>query len=278
MADQVVLIEAGRIEQIGTPQAMLFRQPSGPLRRTVHRPAGDEPAGARDRRRGRRGRRLDGNEPFIAGAPAPACWPASAPRTSCSADRDGVPATVAAREYLGDRPITALPARHGAGSRFAPVARCAPKWASRVRLSWPADALHLFDGKTGRRLAPATARRNLRTDRLGRAATKIPEEVADETFVLRSLMIDRRGAGRGGRRPSPPARLRKDLVLLSGRRQRPADPDHRGPRRRFREGEPRHQGEARLFGQLRRDARQGAHRQQERPAAAGGGAGRLPTC
>ena len=27
-----------------------------------------------------------------------------------------------------------------------------------VRLSWPPDALHLFDGKTGRRLTPATAR------------------------------------------------------------------------------------------------------------------------
>jgi sn-glycerol 3-phosphate transport system ATP-binding protein len=72
-------------------------------------------------------------------------------------DRDGVSATVAAREYLGADTI--LRCRVGTEQVLVRAGRTVrTEVGESVRLSWPADALHLFDGKTGRRLAPATER------------------------------------------------------------------------------------------------------------------------
>ena len=54
LADRVVVMNAGRIEQIGTPYEV-YHQPADPLRRRLHRLAGDEfpavPAGRERQRR-----------------------------------------------------------------------------------------------------------------------------------------------------------------------------------------------------------------------------------
>ena len=43
LADRIVVLRAGRIEQVGTPLE-LYNQPAQPLRRRLHRLAAHEPA------------------------------------------------------------------------------------------------------------------------------------------------------------------------------------------------------------------------------------------
>jgi sn-glycerol 3-phosphate transport system ATP-binding protein len=89
MADQVVLLNKGRIEQAATPRE-LYAPAGHHLRRQLHRHAVDEPAAA-GRRPHRRQRR--------AGAAAPRTGWACGPKRSRWAA--GVPATVRSIEYLG---------------------------------------------------------------------------------------------------------------------------------------------------------------------------------
>ena len=84
----------------------------------------------------------------------------------------------------------------------------------------------------------------------------------------RCVLLAACAGGRAGARPGPGG----DPVLLPGGGRRARHQDHRRPGRRLREGEPRHQGEADLRGHLPGDDRQGAHRAQERRAAADVGA------
>ena len=66
-------------------------------------------------------------------------------------DREGIPATVLAKEYLGADTI--LRCKVGTEELLVRAGRAVQtQVGDSTRLSWPADALHLFDGKSGRRL------------------------------------------------------------------------------------------------------------------------------
>ena len=154
MADQVVLLEAGRIEQIAAPQVM-YSQPSGLFAaRFIGQPAMNllalEPAPTGAAVAGSMGTAV------IAGA-RPDMMAGIRAEDIVLGDRGGVPATVAAREYLGADTI--LRCRLGSEHVLVRAGRTVhTEVGESVRLSWPAGALHLFDGKTGRRLSPASAR------------------------------------------------------------------------------------------------------------------------
>jgi len=154
MADQVVLLEAGRIEQIAAPQVM-YSQPSGLFAaRFIGQPAMNllalEPAPTGAAVAGSMGTAV------IAGA-RPDMMAGIRAEDIVLGDRGGVPATVAALEYLGADTI--LRCRLGSEHVLVRAGRTVhTEVGESVRLSWPAGALHLFDGKTGRRLSPASAR------------------------------------------------------------------------------------------------------------------------
>ena len=149
MADQVVLLEAGRIEQIAPPQRM-YSQPAGVfaarfigqpamnLLQLEHTPLGAAIAGS-------------GGAAVIAGA-APGMVAGIRAEDISLSDSDGIPSTVLSREYLGADTI--LRCSVGSEQLLVRAGRTLQtEVGDSVRLSWPVGALHLFDGKSGRRLS-----------------------------------------------------------------------------------------------------------------------------
>jgi sn-glycerol 3-phosphate transport system ATP-binding protein len=152
MADQVVLLEAGRIEQIAPPQKM-YSQPAGVfaarfigqpamnLLQLEHTPLGAAIAGSR-------------GAAVVAGA-APGMVAGIRAEDISLSDSDGIPSTVLSREYLGADTI--LRCLVGSEQLLVRAGRTLQtEVGDSVRLSWPAGALHLFDGKSGHRLCPAS--------------------------------------------------------------------------------------------------------------------------
>ena len=148
MADQVVLLNAGRIEQVAPPEVMYSRPAGIFTARFVGQPPmnlmrlASTPQGA-----------------AIAGSGGTAVIPqATADMLAGVRPEDMVVSDAAASQ----RPCSRA-------STWAPTPFCVARWAteellvragshadpvggSTRNLSWPADALHLFDGKSGRRL------------------------------------------------------------------------------------------------------------------------------
>jgi sn-glycerol 3-phosphate transport system ATP-binding protein len=156
MADQVVLLSGGRIEQIASPQAM-YSQPAGLFSaRFIGQPAMNL----------LRLEGCDGGGAAIAGSQGACLIPGA--RSGMVAgiraedivlsERDGVASTVVSTEYLGADTI--LRCRVGSEQILVRAGRSiAARAGDSVRLSWPAAALHLFEEGSGRRLAaPSQAR------------------------------------------------------------------------------------------------------------------------
>jgi len=150
MADQVVLLEAGRVEQVAPPEVMYSRpagvfaarfigQPAMNLLRLESDAKGAAIAGS-------------GGTAVIARA-APGMLAGIRAEDIALSDREGIPATVLAKEYLGADTI--LRCKVGTEELLVRAGRAVQtQVGDSTRLSWPADALHLFDGESGRRLGP----------------------------------------------------------------------------------------------------------------------------
>jgi sn-glycerol 3-phosphate transport system ATP-binding protein len=152
MADQVVLLDGGKIEQIAPP-ATMYSQPTGVFSaRFIGQPAMNlvqlEP---------------NAQGAAIAGAGNAAVIPGSAPGMIAGiraeeillSDTDGIPSTVLSKEYLGAD--TLLCCQVGTEKILVRAGRVLPTAVGdSIRLSWPPAAMHLFDSTTGRRLNPAS--------------------------------------------------------------------------------------------------------------------------
>jgi sn-glycerol 3-phosphate transport system ATP-binding protein len=153
MADQVVLLSAGRIVQVAPPAAM-YAKPAGIFAaQFIGQPAMNlmklepTPRGA-----------------AIAGSQGAALVPRAAPGMVAGVraedvvlgDSDGIPSTVVAKEYLGAD--TMLRCRVGSEQILVRAGRAVPaQVGDGLRLSWPDDALHLFDETSGHRVERADA-------------------------------------------------------------------------------------------------------------------------
>ena len=157
MADKIVVMHDGIVEQIGAPLD-LYDRPGQPLRRRLHRLAGDEPAQGHADRRERRaigvaGRRLaaarrqrpaaaDGRPVVLGIRPEHFCWLG-----------DGLPVEVVVVEPTGSemQVIGRTPA--GEDDRRPSSASATPSSPARRSISGrAADLRHLFDEETGKRL------------------------------------------------------------------------------------------------------------------------------
>jgi sn-glycerol 3-phosphate transport system ATP-binding protein len=148
MADQVVLLSAGRVVQIAPPATMYSRPASVFAAQFIGQPPMN----------------LLGLEPTpqgaaIAGSRGALVVPGASPGMVVGVraedirlgDREGVPATVLAKEYLGAD--TMLRCQLGSGQVLVRAGRAVPaQVGDALRLSWPDDALHLFDEQSGRRM------------------------------------------------------------------------------------------------------------------------------
>jgi sn-glycerol 3-phosphate transport system ATP-binding protein len=154
MADQVVLLSAGRVEQVAPPATMYSRpaglfaaqfigQPAMNLLQLEHTAGGAAIAGSQGAAR-------------IAGA-APGMVAGIRAEDIALSDRDGVAATVVGKEYLGADMM--LRCRVGTELLLVRAARAVPaQVGDALRLSWPDEALHLFDGNSGHRVERAPER------------------------------------------------------------------------------------------------------------------------
>jgi sn-glycerol 3-phosphate transport system ATP-binding protein len=149
MADRVILMSAGRIEQNGTP-VDLYEEPSNTF---VARFIGTPPMNLVRLGSGGGGAVIVGGDGTIVAASEHAgATLGLRPEDLVLAQGDGVAASVEAVEYLGadsllmckiaDQPLTARVA-----------GRVAIGKGDRVRLKWVAGAAHFFDGESGRRRA-----------------------------------------------------------------------------------------------------------------------------
>jgi sn-glycerol 3-phosphate transport system ATP-binding protein len=160
MADQVVLLSGGRIEQVAPP-ATMYSRPAGIFAaQFIGQPAMNlvklEPA-------------ADGAA--IAGSQGAAPIARATPRMVAGiraedivlGEREGIAATIVGREYLGADTML----RCRVGSELLLVRadrRVRAEVGDPVRLSWPDDALHLFDQASGHRV-----------ERADRAAVREPQ-------------------------------------------------------------------------------------------------------
>ena len=150
MADQVVLLSGGRVEQVASPAGMysspatifaaqFIGQPPMNLLKLEAVPGGAAIAGTR-------GRIVPAaSADMMAGIRAEDIVPG---------EREGLPATVVSKEYLGAD--TMLRCQVGSGQVLVRAGRAVPaQVGDALRLSWPDDALHLFDGRSGHRVERA---------------------------------------------------------------------------------------------------------------------------
>lgn len=130
MADQVVLLRDGRVEQNGTPDELYGRPANVFAARFIGTPPMNVFAGAPGAGEGK----LLGVRP-----------------EDVRLGAEGLPAIVEGVEYLGADSIVAC--RAGEQLINARVARhAAAVPGERVRLAWSADAVHLFDARTEKRI------------------------------------------------------------------------------------------------------------------------------
>ena len=148
MADRVILIREGRIEQEGSPEELYARPASVFAARFIGTPAmnlaalADGPQGA-----------------VIRGAPGTAVLPGRGagrmlglrPEHIELVAQDGVPGSVTSAEYHGADSV--LTVRVGEESLLVRApGRVGLGEGAEVRLGWKADAMHLFDAASGARI------------------------------------------------------------------------------------------------------------------------------
>ncbi|MBD3763245.1 MAG: ABC transporter ATP-binding protein [Rhodobacterales bacterium] len=139
MADRIVVMNAGRIEQTGTPREIYATPASAFVARFIGTPPMSLIALAD----------LAGAGVDLPPGLSPDTLVGLRPEDLAPAAR-GLPVQRLAEEYLGaDRLVTL---RAGASTLLLRLAAGAPNLPDRFHLTWPPGALHLFDAATGRRL------------------------------------------------------------------------------------------------------------------------------
>ena len=238
MADQVVLLRAGRIEQ-DAPPAELYARPA-----TVF------------------AARFIGTPPMniIAAPGRPDLKLGVRPEHVRIVERGGVEAVVQSVEYLGADTVVTCATSAGGTLGDTLAARVPGRFEARPRDADCASAGRPATATTSITRPAASARRHRSRSRLIDS-----KETRNEQSTSR---IAPRGAGRRRGRAGRGAEGDRDQLLLPGRRRRPGDEDDRPDGGRLRQGESRHQGQPGLLGHLPGEHRQGAHRDQERQAAA----------
>jgi len=155
MADRIILIRGGRIEQEGTPDA-LYDRPASTFAASF---IGTPPMNLLALADGVEGATLAGSEiPVLDGPGGDFVFGIRPEHVVLSTDDHGVRATLTAADYLGADTIVS--ARIGSQQLLARVPgrfRVAPDQAA--RLSWAAENVHLFDRTTGLRASGPGARR-----------------------------------------------------------------------------------------------------------------------
>ncbi len=146
MADQIVLLKDGRIEQDAAPHELYERPASAFVARFI----GTPPMNVVALSDGRGGAAIAGTDgPPVLGAGADLLLGVRPEHVQLS-DHFGVPATVVAAEYLGaDTVVTCQAGSETIAIRAAGRLTLAP--GARLRLSWAQDAVHLFDRASGKR-------------------------------------------------------------------------------------------------------------------------------
>ena len=194
LGQRVAVMRDGRILQVDTPQT-LYEQPARPLRRGLHRLAGDEPRRGDGRRRRRRVRavprsaRSERDAPSLDGGPChPRHPPGDASRTPPSRRptfRRSTSRSSCSRSSAPTRTCSSASTRRASPSRRSRArrttaadlvtdrgsllnARVDPRTTARVggslRLAVDPARFHFFDPDTGRRsLLPTRRRRSSRT-------------------------------------------------------------------------------------------------------------------
>jgi len=147
MADRVILLNAGRIEQNGTP-ADLYEAPAN---RFVARFIGTPPMNLLSLEAGYGGAVIAGTDgPVVAPAERATAMLGVRPEDIAPGARSGVDARVEGVEYLGSDSL--LVCRVGAQALTVRVAgRTGLSRGDDTRLSWARGAQHVFDAATGRR-------------------------------------------------------------------------------------------------------------------------------
>ncbi len=146
MADKVILMREGRIEQEGSPD-QLYERPESVFSAQF---IGTPPMNILDLIDGPRGGALEGAEqhPMINGNGA--AFKAGVRPEHITISENGVPASLVAADYLGaDSIVTAKIGPQELVIRLPGHVRIDD--GERVNLSWPQDAVHVFDAATGRR-------------------------------------------------------------------------------------------------------------------------------
>jgi sn-glycerol 3-phosphate transport system ATP-binding protein len=143
MADHVVLLREGRIEQEGTPAELYSRPATTFAARFIGTPAMNLVALEDGRIRGSGEKVLDGGR---RGRLTLGIRP-----EHIRIANDGVAATVASAEYHGAD--TVVTARVGEASLLVRApGQVALAGGSQVRLGWDAEAVHIFDADKGERI------------------------------------------------------------------------------------------------------------------------------
>ena len=230
MADQVVLMRNGRIEQDAAPAA-LYEQPATIFAaRFVGTPpmnvipaalgAGRSLARRADRPRARH------------------AWRSASGPEAARSPRDGVPATVAAVEYLGADTLLDTRIARSALHR----ARLRPRDAHAA-----GDTVGIALGAVGRALVRSVVTMSYRSIKQQHQREEHMHARMDRRQFLKATAAL---AGSDARQARARAGRDRSLVLLSDRGRRPDHQDHRRLCGRLREGQSGDQGEADLFRHL----------------------------
>jgi sn-glycerol 3-phosphate transport system ATP-binding protein len=146
MADQVILMKDGRIEQDGAPADLYERPASIFTARFVGTPSMNVLPATALAEAG--GASLLDDAPTTAGV---RLMLGVRPEAMSLVDEGGVPATVIATEYLGAD--TLVQAQTGGGEMVARLpGRTALSPGAAIRLGWPGHSRHWFDADTGLRI------------------------------------------------------------------------------------------------------------------------------
>jgi sn-glycerol 3-phosphate transport system ATP-binding protein len=141
MADRIILMRAGHIEQNGTPAELYERPATAFAARFIGSPPMNVVPGA-----------SVADHPWLALPGDPARLSCGVRAEAARIDAEGIPAEVVAVEYLGSD--TLVETRIGEASFVMRHAgRVHAKAGETLRISWAAEAAHWFDATDGRRVA-----------------------------------------------------------------------------------------------------------------------------
>jgi hypothetical protein len=243
MADRVILLSAGRIEQNGTP-AELYEAPANTF---VARFIGTPPMNLLRLEHGAGGAVIAGTKgPVIASESLSESTVGVRPEDVVLTPGAGFEGEVSGVEYLGADSL--LNCRIGTQTLVARVAgRLALARGDAVTLTWPPARCISSTVPTAiaSRLNPSPIGDRIR---LTSTTQDLKEEGHHVAYLQSRLALP--VASRSRRFPCSPRRSRTSRFRSTTRSPSVHHQDHRRPRRGFREGESRHQGQTDLFGRL----------------------------